>query len=240
MDMERPHPRLDETQLAPLGSLDDPTRRRLYEYVAASGAPVSRDQAAAALGLDRSLVVYHLDKLVDEGLLAASFARPDGRGGPGAGRPAKHYQRADREFAISLPPRDYRLLAELLARAVENDTSDAARRALDQAAVEHGRELAAADRGEGTGGTDGLVRRLADEGYEPYDDDDGVMRLRNCPFHQLAREHTNLICGMNVAMLTGMTQALGVDVDVRLDPAPDRCCVAFVGDPDGRRRATVP
>ena len=214
---------LDEAQLAPLGSLDDPTRRRLYEYVAGCTAAVTRDQASAALALERSLVAYHLDKLVDEGLLAASFARPEGRGGPGAGRPAKHYQRADREFSVSLPPRDYRLVAELLARAVETDTSDTLRRALHQAAADFGRELAApGPRGD----THAFIRRLAHLGFEP-NDDDGVIRLRNCPFHQLAREHTELVCGINLTMLTGLTERLTGDLTARLDPAPQRCCVAF-------------
>jgi predicted ArsR family transcriptional regulator len=214
-------------QRTPLSSLDDPTRRRLYEYVAACGAPVTRDRASTALGIDRALVAYHLDKLVDEGLLSVSFARPEGRGGPGAGRPAKHYERADREFTVSLPPRDYRLLADLLTHAVETDASGAIRRALDQVAADHGRELAAANPDDGDG--DDLLRRLASQGYEPYDDE-GVIRLRNCPFHQLAREHTQLICGMNLAMLTGLTQGLAANVRPLLDPAPDRCCVAFVVD----------
>ena len=238
MDHDRSHTRLDGEQLSPLGSLDDPTRRRLYEHIAGSRAPVTRDQASAALGLERSLVAYHLDKLVDEGLLTASFARPEGRSGPGAGRPAKHYERADREFTVSLPPRDYRLLAELLARAVETDASGSVRRILDQTAAERGRELAVAnldevgdgrDGGDHRKGSDALVRRLADLGFEPYDDD-GIIRLRNCPFHQLARGHTELVCGMNLAMLSGLTQALDVDARPRLDPAPDRCCVAFAID----------
>ncbi len=226
MEEERLHTLLDPAQLAPLGSLDDPTRRRLYEYIAVCGAPVTRDQASAALGIDRALVAYHLDKLVDEGLLSTSFARPEGRGGPGAGRPAKHYKRADREFTVSLPPRDYRLLADLLTRAIETDASGAVRHALDQVAADRGRELAAA-----SPDNDDLLQRLADQGFEPYDD--GTIRLRNCPFHQLAREHTDLICGMNLAMLTGLTQGLAPHVQPRLEPAPGRCCVAFTADEPG-------
>ena len=228
MDQDRSRTVLDQGQLGPLSSLDDPTRRRLYEYVASCDAPPTRDQASAALGLERSLVAYHLDKLVEEGLLAASFARPPGRGGPGAGRPAKHYQRADREFTVSLPPRDYRLLAELLVRAVETDPSGAVRQALEQAAAERGRELGAGQGGEEDHADviEALRRRLAGLGFEPYDDE-GVVRLRNCPFHPLAREHTELVCGMNLTMLTALTQALAVEVQPRLDPAPGRCCVAF-------------
>lgn len=207
--------------LGPLCSLDDGTRRRLYEVVAAAGEPVSRDQAGAAAGVDRSLAAYHLDRLVDEGLLAASFARPPGRGGPGAGRPAKYYRRADREFAVSLPPRDYELAAEVFVRAAAHDASGTVRRAAQEAATEAGRQLAAA------GGPDlDLLGHLRRQGYEPYDDD-GVIRLRNCPFHHLARRHTELVCGMNLALLSGLVEAVAAGARPRLDPAPGRCCVAL-------------
>lgn len=204
-----------------LCSLDDTTRRRLYDHVARQGEPVSRDDAAEALNLDRSTVAYHLDKLVEQGLLTASFARPEGVGGPGAGRPAKHYARVDKEFGLSIPPRDYRLAAELLARAVEMDGDGAVRDALDRAAAEFGRELSdAADE------TEGLVAYLERQGFEPFEDGDTI-RLRNCPFHRLAREHTELICGMNLSMLSGALTSLDAGYEARLDPAPDRCCVAF-------------
>lgn len=216
--MAEPHTGGD--QLEPLCSLDDPTRRQLYEYVVAQREPVTRDDASTALGIERSTVAYHLDKLVAGGLLATSFARPEGRSGPGAGRPAKHYERSDTEFAVSVPPRDYRLAAELLARATDADTSGVVRVALERAAAELGREHATG------GGGDDLVAHLAARGYEPYRDGD-VIRLRNCPFHQLAREHTELVCGMNLAMLDGLTETTDGSHRARLDPAPDRCCVAF-------------
>lgn len=213
---------MDDAQLDALCGLNDASRRRLYAYVVAAATPVTRDQASTALDIDRASVAYHLDKLVEEGLLAVSFARPPGRGGPGAGRPAKHYERADREFSVTVPPRDYRLAAELLARAAESDVGGSVRRALEQAAGDFGRELARGD------DSHDLVEHLARQGFEPYDDD-GVVRLRNCPFHQLAREHTELVCGMNLALLSGVVDALGVDARARLDPAPGRCCVAFDG-----------
>lgn len=207
-----------------LCSLDDPTRRRLYDFVAAQPDPVSRDRAAQAAGVDRSTVAYHLDRLVDEGLLEATFARPAGRTGPGAGRPAKHYARSRREFNVSVPPRDYRLAAEVLARAVEADTDGTVRAALDRVAAELGRELAG--RGTDAEPAADLVGHLTAQGFEPYEDE-GVVRLRNCPFHRLAREHTELVCGMNLAMLAGVTQSLGARYEARLEPDVDRCCVAF-------------
>lgn len=207
--------------LEPLCSLSDPQRRRLYAYVVDADGPVTRDEASAALGVDRSLVAYHLDKLVDQGLLATSFARPEGRrGGPGAGRPAKHYQRADREFAVTIPARDYRLVAEVFARAAEADASGLVRRSLEASAAEVGRGLAASST------TGDLIDHLGEQGFEPYDDE-GVVRLGNCPFHRLAQDHTELVCGVNLAMLSGLADVLDVEMSPRLDPAPGRCCVAF-------------
>lgn len=214
-------------QLAAICSLGDPTRRRLYDYVVAQPGPVSRDEASAALDLDRSVVVYHLDRLVDEGLLVASFSRPPGRGGPGAGRPAKRYERADAEFSVTVPQREYELAAEVLARAADHDPTDTVRAALDDAAASLGRELAA------TSTTPTLAGVLAEHGFAPFDDA-GVLRLRNCPFHHLARRHTELICGMNRTLLDAVARERDATVAAVLDPAPGRCCVAFVPpDPPG-------
>jgi predicted ArsR family transcriptional regulator len=211
-----------DPQLAQVCSLDDATRRRLYDYVATQAAPVSRDEISSALDIERSLAAYHLDKLVDAGLLTTSFARPAGRGGPGAGRPAKHYRRAVTEVNVSVPARDYRLVAELLARALQADDGSAVRTAVNAAAADFGRELGA----DADGDLTAVLRR---RGYEPYRDG-AVLRLRNCPFHMVARDHVDLVCGMNLAIMRGLVSAFSDDtgVDPALDPAPDRCCVAFV------------
>ena len=137
--------------LASLSTLDDPVRRRLYEVVTRQPGPVGRDEAAATAGIGRALAVYHLDKLVESGLLAATYQRPAGRSGPGAGRPAKLYARADREFAVTVPPRSYELAARLLVQAVEADASGQSRAALGQAARRLGTELGRGYRAEAGG-----------------------------------------------------------------------------------------
>ena len=131
----------DLDPVASLSSLDDPVRRRLYEVVRERTEPVGRDEAAAAAGVGRALAVYHLDKLVESGLLTASYRRPPGRSGPGAGRPAKLYARSDREFAVTVPPREYELAARLLVQAVEADSSGRSLLALRDAARRLGAEL---------------------------------------------------------------------------------------------------
>jgi predicted ArsR family transcriptional regulator len=207
-----------EDELARLAALDEPIRRRLFAYVRSSSEPVSREDAAEAVGISRSLAAYHLDKLAEQDLLTASYRRPEGRTGPGAGRPAKLYV-AQGEVAVSVPPRDYELAADLLAEAAE--TSDEARAALDAVAARAGRRI-----GEGQEGS--LDDALATRGYEPYEDEAGVIRLRNCPFHRLAEQHRDVVCGMNQAYLDGLLEGLGrTDVRASLEPEPGRCCVAI-------------
>jgi predicted ArsR family transcriptional regulator len=215
------------TDLASLSSLDDPVRRRLYDVVRERTEPVGRDEAAAVAGVGRALAAYHLDKLVEAGLLTASYQRPPGRSGPGAGRPAKLYSRSDREFAVTVPPREYELAARLLVQAVESDPSGQSRTALRDAAHRLGVELGSRRR---PGGAD-LEGTLAGHGYEPRRGDDGVIRLRNCPFHQLAEQHKDVVCGMNLGLIEGIVTGLGADgLRPVLDPRPGHCCVAIGAD----------
>ena len=228
-----------DQQLTGLAGLGDPIRRALYRHVAERGVPVSRDEAAHAVGISRPLAAYHLDKLVDDGLLEPRYHRRSSRRGPGAGRPAKHYVRADRQLELSLPPRDYAALAELLAHAVEADPSGAAKAALDHAAAALGAGLGteAASWTAPDGDPDQVLaairQALAARGYEPYDDPDGTIRLRNCPFDRIAAQHRQLVCGANHAMLQALTdQVDGGPATVRavLDPQPGRCCVTLTRD----------
>jgi predicted ArsR family transcriptional regulator len=228
-----------DQQLTGLAGLGDPTRRALYRYVAERGAPVSRDEAAQAVGISRPLAAYHLDKLIDDGLLEPRYHRRSSRRGPGAGRPAKHYVRADRQLELSLPTRDYAILAELLAGAVEADPSGSAQAALDRAAATLGAELGAKAASHTTPDGDpdqvlAAVRQaLAGRGYEPYEDVDGTIRLRNCPFSRIAAQHRQLVCRANHAMLQALTDQVDGDpptVRAVLDPQPGRCCVTLTRD----------
>ena len=192
--------------------LADPGRRRVYGFVAAAGRPVTRDEAAAALGLGRSLAAYHLDRLATSGLLSVSFGRPSGRRGPGAGRPSKLYERAQREFALHTPPREYELVAEILLRAGAGSAAEAAR--------EVGRELGrAAPRAP-------IAEVLATRGYEPFDDD-GTLRFANCPFDALAQNHREAVCCLNLALVEGVLDGVGAEgVSATLEPDRAGCCVA--------------
>ncbi len=209
----------DLAGVSELSHLDDPLRRRLYESVVESDGPVSREQAAAGASIGRTLAAYHLDKLAEAGLLAVSYQRPAGRGGPGAGRPAKLYTRADNEISVSVPPRDYELLARLLVTSVEQDTSGAVQEAVNSAAHDAGRRAGAEADGD-------LVDALRNCGYLPRTDGEGRIDLRNCPFHLVARNHRDVVCGLNLRLVEGVIAGCGHPrAHAALEPAPDRCCV---------------
>jgi len=204
-----------------LAALGEPTRRALYAYVAAQDRAVSRDEAASATGMKRATAAFHLERLVDDGLLEARFARVSGRTGPGAGRTAKLYARARRQIAVSLPPRRYEIAAEVLASALEAAEREAApvSEAVAHAAGQAGRQIA-------TGGAD-LAEVLTRSGYEPKRGPDGCIHLANCPFHDLLARHVDLVCAMNLHLLRGLIGELGAGAHARLDPAEGRCCVTI-------------
>jgi predicted ArsR family transcriptional regulator len=207
-----------------IGALADDTRRALYEYVVAQPDPVGRDQAAAALDLARHNVSHHLDRLVADGLLEVEFRRLTGRRGPGAGRPSKLYRRSETEIAVSLPPRRYDLVGDILATAVERaGDGTALDDAIAESAREEGEALAHAAGGEPS--LTGLAEVLAAQGYEPRLDDEALL-LANCPFDALAQQHTSLVCGVNQSFVQGVADGLGCEGAVAsLEPEAGLCCV---------------
>lgn len=208
-------------QIAGIAALDEPARRALYDYVVGRGGAVSRDQAAAGAGVSRALAAFHLDKLVEAGLLVASYRRLTGKTGPGAGRPAKLYGRSPSQLDVSFPPRSYGLAAELFAEALDGH---GAQRALPPVARAFGKRLAEA------GGATVLMATLESLGYEPVRRSNGEVRLRNCPFHALTERHKALVCGANLALLDGFvaaSQQRGRRLEAVLDPQSGMCCVVL-------------
>ena len=212
---------LDAVEAA--AALAEPTRRRLYELVVRAGRPVGRDEAAHVLDLPRQTAAFHLDRLADEGLLDVRFERRSGRVGPGAGRPAKLYVRSGREVSVQLPDRRYDLAGLLLAAAMEEAQSsrEPPRQVLERHARTLGNDLGAEAAGEGRP----VAEVLEDLGFEPAEEG-GEVVLRNCPFHELARQHAELVCGMNVHLLGGVLAGIGeTRMTARLAPAAGHCCV---------------
>jgi predicted ArsR family transcriptional regulator len=231
-----------DASIAGVAALADPVRRRLYRFVVSQADGAGREAAAAEIGISRALAAFHLDRLVEEGLLEVGFKRLGTRRGPGAGRPAKIYRRAAREFRINLPERRYEVAAELLAAALDGSGSPGggpesdgdARERLAEEARDLGARLGAEARKRAgprpsrKSLSEAAVGLLAERGYEPVAADDGSIVLRNCPFDTLVERHRPLICGMNLSIMDGIVEGLRMHGIVTvLDPAPGRCCVLW-------------
>lgn len=232
-----------DQRIAGVASLAEPQRRALYRFVVARGEPVGKDEAAAAMGVARSVAAFHLDRLVADGLLVTEFRRLSGRQGPGAGRPAKLYRRAEGEVSVSLPARQYDLAAGLLAAAVGEAvaTGGPVAEALTRVATDRGRALG--DRAREEAGKrpsrgallDAALAVLDEQGYEPRRHGSEIV-LANCPFHALVDEQRDLVCAMNRDLLGGMADAVGEDVlAARLAPSEGNCCVRLDAGHRGMR-----
>lgn len=222
---------VDRNAVAAIAALDDDVRRGLYEYVRAAGAPVTRECAADAVGISRKLAAFHLDKLVDLGLLESGFSAAEVRR---VGRAPRVYQPTGTEISVQVPERTPELLAGILVEAVtgqrdgENGTAAAMR-------VARSRGTAAGSRARShtRAGRIGAERAIAvaeelltEHGFEPYRVD-GVVRLRNCPFHPLAAKSPEFVCGLNHEYLAGVLDGIGADgrIIAELAPRPGECCV---------------
>jgi predicted ArsR family transcriptional regulator len=225
------HPAAHHRSLHAVAALSDDLRRRLYDFARAERRPVSRDEAASAAGISRKLAAFHLDKLVDAGLLQFQFLQARGAR---VGRPPKVYALADTEFDVSIPARRHGLLADILAHAVlTEDEHGSARLAAAHVARQRGVAATSARRRSVRGGRLSAERTvrlaedaLAEHGFEPYRAGPMCVRLRNCPFHPLARQLPELVCELNHSFLRGMLDGLhSQTVEAVLAPAAGECCV---------------
>ena len=225
----------DLESIRDVATLAEPVRQAIYQHVAGQPEGVSREAAASALAISRALAAFHLDRLVDAGLLVADFRRLNDRRGPGAGRPSKVYRRSGRDVAISLPQRHYERAGRLLLDAITRQARDGitVERALADASRDVG--VALGDEARRRAGTragrskllEAAVGVLAEEGYDPRLEGTSLV-LANCPFDALARQNQAVICGMNLSIMDGVLDGLRArGVAATLDPRPGMCCVVW-------------
>jgi predicted ArsR family transcriptional regulator len=219
--------------VAAIAALEDDLRSRMYVFIRRQGRPVSRDEAADHVGISRKLAAFHLDKLVDRGLLTAHYARLPGRGGRGAGRSSKLYEPSDLEVDVSIPERRYDIVGEIMVGALSEDSKEPAREVAKRIAFDRGHDIGEEVKAELHLRPPGSERALAvaeetlaGYGYEPDRVENGSISLRNCPFHDLSRRAPDLVCGLNREFIDGVLRGLGNDtVEAALEPTPGECCV---------------
>lgn len=135
------------------------------------------------------------------------------------------------------PERHYDLAGHIIARAVEDAARDGVPvlDTLRRAATDAGRKLGAQSRtppgkceqrrrprgasGNRRAGRAGI--RTSTPGRHS--------RTGQLPVPRLAGEHSALVCGMNLDLITAMLDELGCpELEAKFDPAPGRCCVTLV------------
>jgi predicted ArsR family transcriptional regulator len=202
----------DEEIGALASSLGDATRRGIYISVRESAEPVTAGQIADLFGLHANVARHHLDKLVGDGYLQVSHRRPPGRKGPGAGRPAKHYEPTHKVVSVQFPARRYDLLSELLLRLVERFDSEEVKRLAEEVGLEYGRELASEvglpEEAGFPSAVKAVARAMTGVGFETSADiEDHLMVTRYCPFGETATDHPDIVCRLDQGIVRGLLEA---------------------------------
>jgi predicted ArsR family transcriptional regulator len=222
---------VDLTALRAVAALSDEQRRRLYRFARTARRPVSREEAATAVGISRKLAAFHLEKLVQAGMLRHHVLPSDGSR---VGRRPKVYEPTDARFEVSIPARRHQILADILVQAVLTESAHgSARAAASTAAYQRGFAAGTDLRERLHPGRLGAERALTimdgvlvEHGFEPARANPGCIRLRNCPFHPLAHDAPELVCGLNHALIRGLIDGLHADtIKAILAPTAGECCV---------------
>jgi predicted ArsR family transcriptional regulator len=208
--------------------LDDPARWAAYLAVRTAAGPLTRAEVADEVGISVRLAAFHLEKLLAEGFVEASYERDERS--VVVGHPAKRYRPTDLQLEVSIPPRRYDLAAEILAEALDEASSAPAEETLADVAAEFGRHVGR--RARARNGDSRLLTALRFIGYEPATTGDDVS-LRNCPFKHVAEARPEVICRMNLAFVAGViVGAQSRSHHAVLSRSPGRCCVVVAARED--------
>jgi predicted ArsR family transcriptional regulator len=177
-------------------------------------------QLADRLALHPNTVRWHLGALADHGAVSSA---PQPR--PGRGRPRIVYRAAPEE---QIGTRDeYRLLATVLSGTLAATPDGAA--AAEAAGREWGRFLAPRRlplvRTSDEDARRAVTALLDEQGFRPEETDEGV-RMRRCPFHDLAESQPEVVCAVHKGLIDGALEELGSDLRISaLDvfAEPDVC-----------------
>lgn len=193
-------------------SLGDATRRGIYVSIRESPDPMTTTEVADLFDIHPNVARHHLHRLVEDGFLNVTEKRPEGRKGPGAGRPAKHYTASAKEVQLQFPARRYDLLSELLVRVIQRLGPDEASAAAEEVGREYGRELAAEiglpeDSGFRAAAR-AVARAMIGMGFDTEaNTDDHMLVTSFCPFGTTAVNHPEIVCKLDQGIVKGLLAA---------------------------------
>ncbi|MFI6045359.1 helix-turn-helix transcriptional regulator [Nocardia sp. NPDC051321] len=223
-------------------------RRRLLAILRGASEPLDAQELARITGQHVTTVRFHLDVLTRESLVRQFQQPPRGRGRPRIG-----YSAVQRSVG-------YQELAQVLADQLGPDP-----RRRSEAAIAAGRSWGAKlDAGDHRiesldDAKDVAMTVLSELGFAPERDpnetaEQALIRLTACPLRELARTHSEVVCGVHLGLIKEVLDRSGArgDVNVRLHPfvEPELCVVRLEmmarreqeirREPDSREVVTVP
>lgn len=217
-------------------SLGDATRRGIYISIRQAPEPMTTSEVAELFGIHPNVARHHLHRLVEDGYLSVHERRRSDRQGPGAGRPAKHYEATRKEIQLELPGRRYDLLAELLVRVIQRIAPEGAAAAAEEVGREYGQELAAQIGLPEDSGFEAAARAVARAmtgmGFDTEaNQDDHTLVTSFCPFGETAANHPALICKLDQGIVKGLLAASNQAPLAIVYPhsAADEDCITDVG-----------
>lgn len=205
------------------------SRARVLGVLQQTGEPLGVSEIARRVGLHANTVRFHLDALVEAGIVDRTSEEREQ-----PGRPRSLY--LARPGTARTGRRSYRLLAEILASYLAAETAQPALAAL-QAGQAWGRYLVDRPppfrRVDADSATEQLVSTLDGIGFAPEAVTTGRRRqvlLRHCPFRETAEEHRDVVCSIHLGLMQGMLAELGAPIEAeRLDPFVEpHLCIAHL------------
>lgn len=218
------------------------SRVAVLEVLRTAAAPLDVQAIAEQVGLHTNTVRSHLDQLVEAGLVVSAV---QSRSTPG--RPRLVFRAT---AASSAGPEDsYKVLAEILASGIRDGEP-----APGAVAAEAGRRWGQhveevvgerTERVDAAHAIDRIVTLFDEIGFAPTigatpETGTGtapgtgasaaatVIELHRCPFYDVAREHTDVVCAVHLGLIQGaLDQMQAPPSAIRLEPfvRPDLCLV---------------
>ncbi|WP_405179803.1 transcriptional regulator [Nocardia sp. NBC_01377] len=199
-------------------------RRRLLAILRGASEPLDAQELARVTGQHVTTVRFHLDVLTKESLVRQFQQPPRGRGRPRIG-----YSAVQRSVG-------YQELSQVLADQLGPDP-----RRRSEAAITAGRVWGAKlDAGDHPvksleDAKDVTVTLLSELGFAPERDQSGepddqvLIKMTACPLRDLARTHSEVVCGVHLGLINEVLDRNGSRgaVNVRLQPfvEPELCVV---------------
>ena len=213
------------------------SRARVLQVLQSSRTPMGVNEVATRMGLHPNTARFHLDGLVEQGLVERSSEE---RGVPGRPRALYSASAGSRQAGR----RSYRLLAQILTSYLASSTKQPEQAALT-AGEEWGRFLGERPepfrRVDAASATRQLVDTLNDIGFAPEAVTERRQRkilLHHCPFREAAEQHQSVVCTVHLGLMRGVLEELDAPLEAsRLEPfvEPGLCVAHFTASKPNRR-----